>query len=78
MSLTDQVAHLFRARPGEWIDARLILEVGGFGGWRTRISTLRFPPYDMDIKNETTSVQLPDGRWIKRSRYRYLPKAARW
>jgi len=35
-NLRDQVAELFRAHPNEWIDARAIVEIAGFGGWRTR------------------------------------------
>lgn len=36
MKLRDKVAAIFLARPNEWIDARELVAVAGFGGWRTR------------------------------------------
>lgn len=51
VSLTDRLAAYFTARPNQWIDARELLAVAGFGGWRTRISNLRYPPYAMVIEN---------------------------
>ncbi len=40
-SLADCLEQLFRSRPGEWIAIRELAEVGGIGGFRTRISELR-------------------------------------
>lgn len=51
-SCMDRAEQVFRARPDEWIDARVFLGCAGFAGWRTRISTLR-RERNMDIVNRT-------------------------
>lgn len=40
-SLTDAVEAYFRARPLIWIPMAELVNVGGLGGWRTRVSECR-------------------------------------
>ncbi len=63
----EAVAAVFTARPGQWIDGRYLASVGGYGGWRTRISNLRHAPWFMQI---TARVRREAGYTI--SEYRYL------
>ena len=70
VTLTDRLAAYFRVRAGEWINARELLTVAGFAGWRTRVSELRQPPYNMTIDNRTQRL---DG--YRLSFYRYTPEA---
>ena len=70
MSLCNRVATLFRAYPGEWLDGRELAKVGGYAGWRTRVSDLRKPPYGMTIENRT---RRSNGFTV--SEYRFLPDA---
>jgi hypothetical protein len=46
-----RLAAFLRSRPGVWLDGRELATVGGAYGWRTRISDLRRPPYNMNIEN---------------------------
>lgn len=69
-TMTDRVAAIFKSRPNEWIDARDVLHAGGFGGWRTRVSELRYPPYSMQIENRTRKV-----RGLTESHYRFVTEA---
>ena len=62
-----KVAALFESRPGEWIDGRVVAEIAGLYGWRTRISEVR-RQYGMNIENR----QFKRGRYTV-SEYRYLP-----
>lgn len=77
VSLAAKLAEYFKARPGQWIDARDLLNVAGFGGWRTRISELRHAPYFMTIENRTRyGQQLTVSNVFRRitiSEYRYVP-----
>lgn len=75
MSLNDRLEAHFKAHPGEWWHARELLAIAGFGGWRSRISNLRFAPYSMQIENQVTRRTLPDGTRITDSYYRYRPPA---
>jgi hypothetical protein len=70
MTLTERVAQLFQHHPGEWIDARAILAIGGFGGWRTRISNCR-QQFGMVIENRTYKAN-----GLTYSEYRFVPKEA--
>ena len=74
MTLIARLAAYFKARPNEWVDARALLSVAGFGGWRTRVSDLRRRPYDMDIRNKV-STRLVNGVRITDSHYQYVPAA---
>ena len=71
-SFTERVADVFRARPGEWIDARELMAIGGVCAWRTRVSDAR-RQFGLDIENRTERVALADGRRITRSLYRLWP-----
>ena len=65
LSLTAQVGWYFTSHPGEWLDARALAHIAGIGGWRTRVSELRHPPYSLDIRWRLR--KWPDGR--NRSQY---------
>lgn len=55
-SLCDQLESYLRAHPNQWIDARTVLmPIGGFGGWRSRLSNLRVER-GMDIRNRWRDV----------------------
>jgi hypothetical protein len=64
-TLTDAVEQLFRSKPNTWLTMRELADVGGFGGWRTRVSECR-RDRGMDIEQ--------DGNGHK-SRYRFRPQA---
>ena len=52
ISLNDRLAVFLRQRKGQWVNARALMDVAGFAGWRTRVSNLRKAPYNMCIVNE--------------------------
>ena len=62
----DRVAQVFTSRPGAWVNAELLMQVGGRMAWRTRVSDCR--KLGMTIENRTRKV----GR-ITVSEYRYQP-----
>ena len=66
----DKLAVFLKQRPNVWIDARELLSVAGFAAWRTRLSELRKPPYNMQIDNRTRRVAS-----YTESCYRYVPPA---
>lgn len=70
LSLNARLASYFRARSGEWINARELLTVAGFAAWRTRLSELRRAPYLMTIENRTRRLH---GLTI--SEYKFTPPA---
>ncbi len=39
-SLAAQLEALLRSKPGEWISIQELAQIGGIGGWRTRLSEL--------------------------------------
>ena len=55
MTLVESVARYFQAHPGEWIDGKVIAEIGGGYGWRTRISDAR-RRYALTIENRVRHV----------------------
>jgi hypothetical protein len=57
VNLCDRVLAVLQARPGEWIDGRELSRVGGYAGYRTRISDLRKPPYSQVIENRVRTVR---------------------
>ena len=67
MTLTEKVAAVFKAEPYQWIDGRRFAEVGGYGGWRTRVSDCR-QQLGMTIVNRTRR----EGRFTI-SEYMYRP-----
>jgi len=50
-SLCDRLAAYLTAGAGQWIDGRDLALVAGAYGWRTRVSDLRRPPYNLTILN---------------------------
>lgn len=64
----DAVAALFRARPGEWIDAHQIAAVGGSLAWRSRISDCRL---ELGMRIDNRQVREKNG--MCHSRYRFVP-----
>ena len=72
-TLNARLAAYFKARPNVWIDAHELLAIAGFGGWRTRISNLRFRPWSMQIDNKVRTTVLADGARITLSYYKYVP-----
>ena len=50
-SLCDRLAAYLKARAWQWIDGRELALVAGAYGWRTRVSDLRRPPYNLTIEN---------------------------
>ena len=77
-SFCERLATLFRARPGEWIDARDLMARGGTFAWRTRVADLRRAPFNMDITNRLRRVRQADagGRMLTFcvSEYQFKPK----
>jgi hypothetical protein len=71
-TFTDRVAQLFRDMPGQWIDARVIAQVGGSLASRTRISECR-SRYGMDIRNRTRREETPIGGYTV-SEFCYFPQ----
>lgn len=57
----------FRARPNTWISALELMQQRACLSFRTRISDLRYAPYDMDVRNRQEVV-----RGTRRSFYRYF------
>lgn len=75
MRLNDRLAAYFMERPGAMVNAKDLLPIAGFGGWRTRISELRHPPYNMDIRNVPGLFRASDGQVYRTSHYVYQPPA---
>jgi hypothetical protein len=70
----DRLADLFRSMPGQWIDSETLSKVGGRCAWRTRVSNLRYPPYEMQVRNRQRTADTPIGSF-KVSEYCYQPDA---
>ena len=68
-SLCGRLAAFFEKRPGEWQDGRTLSGIAGTYAWRTRVSDLRRPPYNLTIENR----QRRQGRFVV-SEYRMVPK----
>ncbi len=75
-TFNQRLAAYFTARPWEWIDAHVLLAIGGTFAFRTRISELRRAPYYMTIENHTERLKDTHGQWYTRTRYRFEPKAS--
>ena len=65
-NMTAAVAAYFKARPGQWISALELAQVGGLLAWRTRVSECR-TQLGMQIQNKTHRV----GRKLH-SEYRWV------
>jgi hypothetical protein len=67
-TLNDKMARHFRWTPNVWVDVMELAQIGGLGGWRSRLAELRFSPFNMNIENR--QLRWPDGR--RRSQYRLV------
>jgi hypothetical protein len=70
VSLCERLAAYFRERPGQWIDGHALLDIGGTFAFRTRLSELRRPPFNMTIENQTTRHEFMGRKWTE-TKYRY-------
>ena len=57
----------FIERPFVWVDVRTLAEIGGFAGWRTRVSQAR------QIVTDRQCGAIEWNNQIKASAYRYVP-----
>lgn len=69
---TRAVAELFARHPYVWVSYRDLADVGGFGGWRTRVSNAR-RQLGWRIDNKWHEVKREDGTKYRVSFYRYVP-----
>ena len=76
VTLRDRVAHYFRAHPGEWIDGRVFMQVGGAYASRSRIAECR-TQLGMNIENQQRRFRRDDGSRYVISEYRYVPPVVR-
>lgn len=70
MTLCETLADYLKARPNEWIDGHALLDIGGTFAFRTRLSELRRPPFNMTIENQTTRHAFMGRKWTE-TKYRY-------
>ena len=70
--ITEQYATYFAARPGIWIDGRVLATVAACYGWRTEVSRCR-RQLQMNIINRRRYLTRPDGTRFTISEYCYLP-----
>jgi len=71
----EALAQFLRRQPNIWVDGREFGAIGGCYGWRTRLSDLRRPPFNMRIANRQRRVRV-DGREFIVSEYRFEPDGA--
>ncbi len=72
-SRTEILAAFFAAHPNQWIDGRALATVcSSFYGWRSRISDVRRPPFNLTIENRQRRVERDDGEHYIASEYRYV------
>lgn len=69
----DRLASFFRRMPGQWFDGRELATVAGCYGWRSRVSDVRRPPYNLTIENRRRGVRQADGTAFVVSEYRFVP-----
>lgn len=74
MSLTERLAKTFRANRRKWLTGRFVASIGGYGGFRCRISELR--KRGMRIVCDVRPVKRRNGTWASTSFYRYEGKAS--
>lgn len=73
VSRAARLAAYFRERPHTWIDGQRLGPIAGLYAWRTRLSELRRPPFNMRLENRLRSVRRDDGTHFIVSEYCYLP-----
>lgn len=69
VSLCDRLAAHLKAHEGEWIDGLDLGTVAGSYAWRSRLAQLRFPPFNMDIRNRQRRFTRGDGSRFTVSEY---------
>ena len=67
----DAVADLFKSKPGQWLSAYALMQVGGAMAWRTRVSECR-QVLSMQIENKIER----DANGVAVSYYRFIPPAS--
>lgn len=72
VTLNDKLAAYFKARPGQWLDGRVLSQVAGAYAWRSRCSDLR-RLFSMDIQNKQQRLKNAEGKPYTVSFYRYVP-----
>jgi len=70
-TFTQRVVAHFLSHPGEWVDAEVLMRIGGRYAFRTRVSDAR--KQLGVIENRQRKVREPDGRAYVVSEYRYVP-----
>lgn len=75
MTLCETLAAHFAAHPNTWIDGLALGKVAGSYAWRSRLSELRFAPFNMRIDNRQRKIQpdLLSARTVTVSEYRFVP-----
>jgi DNA-binding response OmpR family regulator len=68
-SLTGRVYALLDAHRGQWVDGRLISQVGGYAGWSARVRDLRKLGYVVEQRDYRVER---DGRKFTVTEYRLL------
>jgi hypothetical protein len=69
-SLAAKLAAFFRRHPNTWHDRKLLGQIAGGYAWRTRVSDLRRPPFNMVIENRQRQVEV-SGEAVTISEYRF-------
>lgn len=70
MTRAERLADYFQRRPGQWLSAFDLADVGGLLSFRTRVSELRRPPFNLDVENRVRRGQRADGTPYSISEYR--------
>lgn len=71
MNRTERIASLFKSKRHRWISCYTLSNVGGFAGWRTRVSNCR-TEMGMRIVNR----QRKHAKGYTISEYKYVGRAA--
>ncbi len=72
LTFTTRLARFFLERPGQWLDGAQLATVAGQYAWRSRVSDLRRPPFNLRIENRQRRERRPDGRGFTVSEYRLV------
>lgn len=70
LSKNEMLAAYFHRHRGQWIDGR-DLEFAGRYGWRSRVSNIRKPPFNMTIENRQRNCRARNGNAFVVSEYRF-------
>jgi hypothetical protein len=71
------LAQFFRAHPNTWIDGRELALVAGAYAWRSRVSDLRKPPFNLLIENRQRKLTAKAGAPFTVSEYRWTSPVRR-